>query len=695
MKVGDRRRSGEIPRDVIVGSRGDRKNRAYHKRADLRGRYVGAPLVGVLAGKFTRGCRISYLLVFVLLLSSVAGLVFSVLGYQAYSASYQRSMGLAQQGMQHLRKAEALFGSLPQRPFDAQIVQKARQEFTAASKAFVQLNDDLKSLPGISTLIPVYGTRLSAALRLVPLAIGISQAGVAGCNILDLLIARFHDPLGGKGQALTMADFAVINQNFRQVKSGFNLAIEQANQLEPGDLQFDPRLAQLFTSFRKNVPMLQDWLSSAENFLSVAPALLGVGKPANYLIEILDSTELRPAGGFIGNYGIATLSGGRLTAARITDVDLLDRPFKMAGNRIPYPPAYAWFGKYLAPDSWSLRDSNLDADFPTVARNAELNYAREGGNVPVQGVIAITPALIQRALEITGPIAVPEYQETVTPQNLIDRIHYYQLSGLGGPDYIPSPDGYSSLRKRFTALLADHFLESVRRLSPSALPRFFQLLLQSVRSKDIQIYFNSSTAEGVLQHYRLDAAIQAPIGDSLFVVDANVAGNKANAFIVNTLDDRVTLDGQGNAIHRTTITYAWTIKGQFYGRPRYQDYVRVYVPPGSVLQTQDGWQPLGTNQAFGRKVWIGYFSLYYGQTRVVTLVWTVPRVANHDAQGWHYQYLIQRQAGAQWRLHLQVTPPSCAVPIGAQGGLVVKGKQVTPLTQPLDQDMNLGVNYNC
>src|SRR5262249_36995151 len=113
--------------------------------------------------------------------------------------------------------------------------------------------------------------------------------------------------------------------------------------------------------------------------------LLGIRTPANYLIEVLDSSELRPGGGYIGNYGIATFSGGRLTAARITDTNLLDRPYNITGKAILFPSAYKWFD--LA-SNWSFRDSNLDADFPTAARYAEQNYRLEGGKIPVQGVIA-------------------------------------------------------------------------------------------------------------------------------------------------------------------------------------------------------------------------------------------------------------------------------------------------------------------
>ena len=458
-------------------------------------------------------------------------------------------------------------------------------------------------------------------------------------------------------------------------------------------MQLDPRLGKYLATFQRDIPQLQAWLETIERLLPVAPTLLGIGTPANYLIEILDSTELRPGGGFIGNYGIATFSGGRLTAAHITDTYLLDKAYDATGYTIPYPSAYTWFN--LAA-SWSLRDSNLDADFPTAARYAELNYAREGGSIPVQGVIAITPALIERALEITGPINVPEYHETVTAQNLVDRIHYYQV-GPGNTDHgdAPSPDGLSTVRKRFTALLAEHFLVRVRQVSSSALPRFLQLMISSLRSKDVQIYLNPSSAEKLLQSYHLASSIQSPGGDSLFVVDANISPSKANSLITNMLNDQVAIDEKGNAIHHTTIRYAWVSKGPAYGSDIYRDYVRVYVPSGSVLQMQNGWQSRGTSTAFGREAWAGFFTLAYGQTDTITLVWRVPGAAAKDAKGWHYQYLLQRQAGAQWMLHLQITLPSCGVMKNKWGGLASSNKQAVMLSQSLNKDLDVGADYVC
>jgi uncharacterized protein DUF4012 len=635
----------------------------------------------------------------ILLFLFLAGSILSAVGYSmyhAYDARYQTDLSFARTGTQHLQKAESLLATWSKRPLDTQITNQAEIEFASAFKNFDLLNNDLTALPGLAKQVPVYGARLNSALRLVPLAMTLSQAGVTGCSILNTLATGLHDPLSPQAHGITQSDLDVVNQDVKELKSEFVLATQQVNQLQPGDLQFDSRLPKLVDTFHKYLPAIQGWINTIQQLLPVAPTLLGIGTPTNYLIEVLDSTELRPAGGFIGNYGIATLSGGRLSAAHITDVDLLDKPFETAGHTILYPAAYKWFD--LAPGSWSLRDSNLDADFPTAARYGEQTYIQEGGQGPVQGVIAITPALIENVIAITGPIAVPEYQETVTAQNLIARIHYHQLGGKAageGSDLIASPDGHSSLRKRFTELLAEHFLVRVRQLSSSDLSKLLLLMVNSVRSKDIQIYFNSDIAEKLLHSYHLDAAIQAPVGDSLFVVDANIAPNKANSFIVNSLDDQVTIDSQGNVIHRTTLQYAWTIAGRNYGNSLYRDYVHVYAPPGSILLSQGGWQPRGTSNAFNREVWMGYFNLSYGMTRTITLVWRVPAATRNDQFDWHYQYLIQRQAGALWKLNLHITLPTCATITSKSGGLMSNDKQEATLTQSLIEDMKVEVDYAC
>src|SRR5579863_7683832 len=435
------------------------------------------------------------ILILLLVLVVGPGIWTTFFAYQTLSTDYHTDMSQAQAGITHLHNASIQLQTLQKNAFNGEAVTQAQREFAAAESAFTQVEANLSSLPSAGTLVPVFGGKLSSALRLLPLAIEVSQAGGVGCSILSMLISRFHDPLNTKGGGLSSADMTTLTANVRQILTIAGMAVAQANALQPGDLQLDPRLASAFATFQKYLPSIQQWMNDAGSLLTVLPSLLGIGTPANYLIEMVDASELRPTGGFIGNYGIASVAGGRFMGAHITDIYLLDWPFHAENKRIAYPPQYVWFSHYLASDSWSFRDSNLDADFPTEARNSEANYMREGGNVPVQGVISITPALIQQMLTITGPIRVPEYQQTVTAQNLVSLIHFYQLgAGRQGND-IPSPDGNSSVRKHFTALLAEQFMARLHQLSSAQIVKVLQVAWSSLRTKDMQVYLNSAAAE--------------------------------------------------------------------------------------------------------------------------------------------------------------------------------------------------------
>jgi Protein of unknown function (DUF4012) len=642
--------------------------------------------------KRTRPKKRRYVVIGICLFLAVASIVLSTVGYPALDNRYHQDLALAHTGEQDLQTAMAL---IEHDPLNSSSVGTARLHFTKALASFTQLQSDLAPLPDLLASMPAYGARFGAAKHLLPLAITVTQAGLAGCAILSIIAARLHEPLSTKAQGLTMADLAVLHQNLQQLKLILNQAIGQANQLQPEDLQLDPRLSKLVGEFHTRLPLIQNAIGQAEAFLAVAPQVLGIGTPAYYLVEILDSSELRPGGGFIGNYGIATLSGGRFMSAHVIDTYLLDKAFERM-HRIPFPPAYSWFP--FSHGRWGLRDSNLDADFPTSALNGETHYAKEGGKLPLAGVIAITPVLIEHMLTLTGPIQIPEYHETVTAQNLMDRIHYHQLIEDAKGGDVPSADGYSSVRKHFTALLGEHFLARLHTLPGSTFPQLLQLLLDSMRAKDIQIYFNSSAAEKLLQFYHFDGSIQSPEGDGIFVVDANITPSKANKYLATTLNDQVSIDQAGNAIHHTVIKFTWTVSGpppNFYGSTLYRAYVRVYMPVNSVLHAQAGWSPRDKGIASGRRFWGGSFSVNYPSMGTITLAWSVAGAASKDTRGWHYLYLLQRQAGAQQQMNLQITFPSCAAIVDTSPGVVKDSKQHAHLTQALTQDTGVRVDYTC
>ena len=637
-----------------------------------------------------RKARRTTVLVCALLLLCLIGSTIATIGYQAYNAEYQKEVNVAQIGLKHLQVAASLMQSWSKKPLDLSLITSARHEFTTASTVFAQLNSDLQSFSGIGASIPGLSTRLKTAFRIVAVATKISFAGISGCNALGVIISRFHQPLG-LGSGLTTADITALGEDIHQIETDVHQATAQVNALQPEDLQFDARIGKAVFAFHQYLPSLQALLNETDQLLPILPSLLGVSTPAFYLVEILDPTNLRPGGGAIKDYGFATFIGGRLSAAHITDVNLLDTNSIATGHTLSLPPVYNWFDPTST--NWNLRDSNLDADFPTAANYAEQNYNSEGGRVALQGVVALTPTLIAQALTITGPINIPELHETVNAQNLIDLLHYYQSGPGKRGSVLLSPEGPPTASRYFTELLAQHFLARIQQLPSSVYPKLIQLFISSLHTKDLQIYFNASPAENVLQFFHVDATIPPSTDDNFFVVDTNVATDTANQFITSTLDDQVSIDSNGNATHHASIRYAWLKNGNVYGSPLYRDYTRIYVPIGSSLQEQQGWQPSGPSQAFNREVWAGSFTLSYGQTRTVTLTWTEKGIAKNDAAGWHYQYLVQKQAGSSWNLNVEITLPACVVS-HTSGGVISQG-QTAVFNHSLTEDTKLRVDYIC
>jgi hypothetical protein len=463
----------------------------------------------------------------------------------------------------------------------------------------------------------------------------------------------------------------------------------------------------MVASVREKLPEIKQVMTDLQATLAIAGSLVGVGQPSTYLLEVLDSTELRPGGGFIGNYGFVTLSGGHLSGIKMQDVDLLDINAKYGSQYIPIPSNYSWFS--IVSPRWGFRDSNLDADFPTAAKDGEQLYKQETGAsaTPVVGVIAITPWLIQNLLKITGPITMPEYNDdTISADNLVTKIHYYQLtSGVPpGSDKQYDPVSLSSLRKRFSGLLFQHFMETIKAQAAQDLGPLMKTIGDGLHSKDVQMYLDPAPAEDMLAQTHIGSTIEAPAtGESLFVVDANIIANKANYVVTDALSDQVTIDAQGAAVHHTTLTYTWpkdpaTLNETYPYYPsnanRLVQYQRIYVPPTATLDKRNGWYATDAGSAFNRQVWSGKMSVSYGTTTTLTLDWTDPKAVTHDASGWHYRYLLQRQAGAIYTLDLKVALPSCARLAATPSGFKeADAHTLTLAPEPFADDTNVTLDY--
>lgn len=627
----------------------------------------------------------------------------AVSGYQQYT----RVRAEAVNGVRHLRNVEALLAPYSKQPGipDGATLQKLQTELVAAQQNFAQVQADLGGgvisaaahVPGVAGPVNSAAALAAAASEACFAGLDLVEDGALLVPIVKSSVFASGSPTAPSRTAVTppapTLDSALLNTvtvGFEDAVHHLNAAVGYARTADLSALPSSLIKPTQITQLRQLIatwPGTQAKLAEVDDWLKVAPVLLGVNAPQSFLVELMDRSELRSTGGFIGNYGVATIQNGKVQPFTLTDTYLLDYPYAWQHNWPKAPSTYSWWPF----PGFALRDSNLSADFPTTAQMGMTLLAQEGGP-HVQGAIAVTAPAIARMLAVVGPIAVPEYHETVTPQNLEALIHHYQETSayLSGSD-LPPTDKISSTRKRFTALLGRDFINKLHGVPTSELVAIGKTLLTSLHTKDIQIYLGDKAAEALVAKHGFDGALTHGPGDGLTIIDSNVGINKANLFTSVTYADSVALDAHGTATHHLTITYhfasstAPSMRYLLFGRYDYLTYLRVYTPANVQMAHVDGFNAghlnLTASDEPGRTMWAGYVLVQDAMPYTLHFVWSAPGVATTDAGGhWHYALDVQHQAGSNQQMSLRVTVPSKTTPIISYTG-------------PLDEDAIYNVVY--
>ncbi|MBP9719127.1 MAG: DUF4012 domain-containing protein [Candidatus Levybacteria bacterium] len=302
------------------------------------------------------------------------------------------------------------------------------------------------------------------------------------------------------------------------------------------------------------------------------PTLLGMDGKKTYLLLFHNNAELRPAGGFIGSYGLLTLDKGSISDFQIHDV--YDADGQLKGH---VEPAYP-FRRYMGIVHQYMRDSNYAPDFPTAASTSANMFAMET-NQSVSGVIGIDTSFVKSLVEALQPIYVPDYKETVTAENF-----YMVTQSHAEKDFFPgSTQKKDFLRSLFAALqlkLADQkqlpYLSLANVVTKSILEKHIVFAFPDV---GLQQLFSANNLSSSLTDSREKKEHQ--YNDFFGISETNIGANKANAFVYRKVEQRVALDDVGSIKNTVTIRYKNDSKDWPGGD--YKNYVRIITPKDTQL----------------------------------------------------------------------------------------------------------------
>jgi hypothetical protein len=498
----------------------------------------------------------------------------------------------AKGGIQHVMNVKNLFtgaGGHASNLLDVNKLNQAQQELEAAHSDFLQLSNNLDQDGLIGLASGLFPQQIQTIRSLSHIGVDATDIGVHLIGTGKTLAPLFRNPItqASSQPLITQNVMDLLKANIDYLLPYLDRMIPYTHNLDISVLPISEQQKQQIMTLLPLLPQARSDIAQAESFMGAISWIIGVDKPRSFLVQTMDRAELRAGGGFTGQFGILNLNGGRMAPFNLQNIGPIEENNPTAvtnGNRPPDPFSWWPIGNF------GLRDSNLSADFPTSAK-ISIDLAKFEFQDNIDGVIVFSPFLISHVLEITGPITIPKYNETITAQNLEERLHYYQLdnSGIYKEELVENVQDPDIARKLFTKALANILIQHVLKAPPDELLGIAKEMLYAMQTKDLQIYVTNDQVEQLLAKYGSTSQIDtSPDHDGLFVVQSNLSVSKASQYVQTFIQDTVTLDANGGATHVMNLRLAYTMQGSVYGWDYYRDYVRIYVPPNSQLLSGNG-----------------------------------------------------------------------------------------------------------
>ena len=441
-------------------------------------------------------------------------------------------------------------------------------------------------------------------------------------------------------------------------KNNLQLAIADFSEV---DVTLLPAFAQEGTVLYEDVlATTSEGLDLAWAVTSDLPDLLGFDESKKYLILFQNNNEIRPTGGFIGSYAFLYLNKGKIEELGIDDIYNPDGQIDVRNIRVTPPGP---IGEFLLEDRLYIRNANWDPDFPRSAETIKDLFFRLNGE-DIDGVIAVDLKLVQDLLDVTGPIYLAAYNEDVSSENLYERTQFHASF-----DY---EDG-SPQKRQFLTVLGSKLLESLFGLEKDKTPALMAVLGSSLDQRHMQMHLFSSPLNAELIDRKWSGNLIRTNGDYLQVVNANLGGTKANYYVKNEMDYKITSKTRDGLLRaELTLTYNHTgIDESWPGGP-YTNYLRVLTGEGSKLTGAKVIRNLSIEEDIFEDIVISEVNPYTSfetdfvldpaSTIKIVLTYDLPQQLSLTKLNQNYSLIWQKQAGT----HSDKFNYSIAAPFGME-----------------------------
>lgn len=448
-------------------------------------------------------------------------------------------------------------------------------QFQEAYANFENISNEVSSLGNIfvesSQFLP-YISKLSSGKYLAEAGKNISQIGILSGEIMKVL-ERIENPLNtSEGDSTSFLKiFQDTSKNSEEILNLLEKTEKDLKKVNIDDIPEEQRTK--FVELKDKLPEMKNFIKGFLDNSQIFMDILGGNGPRKYLFLFQNNQEMRATGGFIGSYGVLDIFNGRINKFFIDGIFNPDG--QLREKVIPPTPIQ----KISA--AWSLHDSNWFPDFPVSAEKAIWFYEKTGGPT-VDGIITMTPDVMQKLLEISGPIDMKEYGVIIDKDNFVEKIQN---------EVEVEYDKELNQPKKILADLAPKILDAIFNSKKlSTVIKTLDILMESLEEKQILLYSRNYEIEKKIIEEGWSGQIISTDKDYLSVINSNINGYKTDGVIDEIIEHSVEIQEDGSITDSVIITrkhtggdkdYEWLNKVN-------ANYMRVYVPKGSILLSAEG-----------------------------------------------------------------------------------------------------------
>jgi hypothetical protein len=437
-------------------------------------------------------------------------------------------------------------------------------------------------------------------------------------------LARFARGLTKKRLAIGAATLAIagVGAYF------FSFAKEHKQEIALGSLS-------VFEKVSKLLPIEADTRAEIEVVNALAEKLaVKDDKVRTYMVMLQNNYELRPGGGFLGQYAVLKVKNGEIVSTFVEDANLLDQRI-VAKITPPWPMT-----RMIQLKRWKFRDSNWSPDFPTNVEKAQYFYRLAGGREQFDGVVAVNATVFDHILNITGPIEMPGYGTYTSADASLKLEEHVEKAYLGDDVAAELKQSRKNVMKKIAA-------EIVSRISTlNNIPKLAEFAQTELRDKNVMLWFKDPELQALVGKVHWDGSVAKDWGgDYLMVVDANLGALKSDYYMKRSLEYSVDFTAGPRPVATLTYKYNHTATRGDWRTSDYHTYARVLAPKGSKyvegsrqktggVSGQD--DPALDKTVFGYKV-----DAVMNQELPTSIKYELPETVKPE----NYQLLIQKQSG--------------------------------------------------